>query len=201
MIFPMGSIFIFGSWVYEADNEGNLQGHLVEAQEAHEEFTLSMGLAEDLAKRFSDLTVSESTRALMTTRLDLVSGSDSSSRSNPGSFRDKPSSFPIGFQNAASTLQEINSNLFQGSSKKLGRLPTELDNVARTYQDLLRKAAGPVRRLRLTGAQEDLILTVTSQGCLVHWSGTFSRSSNTRLLMKLSLYLTKKAIRSTTPML
>jgi hypothetical protein len=34
MIFPMGSIFIFGSWVCEVDDEGNLQGCLVEALEA-----------------------------------------------------------------------------------------------------------------------------------------------------------------------
>jgi hypothetical protein len=52
MIFPTGSIFIFESWVCKADNEGNLQGRLVEAQEAREEFTLPTGSAEDLAKRF-----------------------------------------------------------------------------------------------------------------------------------------------------
>jgi hypothetical protein len=54
--------------------------------------------------------------------------------------------------------------------------------VARTYQDLLQKAADPVQRLRLTKAQEGLILTVTSKNCLVHWPGTFSQNSNTRLV-------------------
>jgi hypothetical protein len=34
----------------------------------------------------------------------------------------------------------------------LGRLPTGLDNMARTYQDMLWEVAGPVRKLRLTGA-------------------------------------------------
>jgi hypothetical protein len=116
MILPMGSIFIFGSWVCKADDEGNLQGCLVETQEAHEEFTLPMGSAEEIAKRFSGLTASESTRAPMTTRLDLVSGLDSPSESDPGSFRDKPSSFRVGLRNAASTLQDINLNLFHGSS-------------------------------------------------------------------------------------
>jgi hypothetical protein len=96
MIFPMESIFIFGSWVCKANDEGNLQGCLIEAQEAREEFTLSTGSAEDLAKRFSGLMMSESTRASMTTRLDLMSGSDSSLKFDPGSFRDKPSSFSIG---------------------------------------------------------------------------------------------------------
>jgi hypothetical protein len=54
----------------------------------------------------------------------------------------------------------------------LSRLPTGLNNVARAYQDLLRKAAGPVRRLRLTRAREGLVLTVTSQDCLLHCNRT-----------------------------
>jgi hypothetical protein len=54
----MGSIFIFGSWVCEVDDKGNLQGHLVEALEAHEDLTLLVKRAIDLAKK---LTVSEST--------------------------------------------------------------------------------------------------------------------------------------------
>jgi hypothetical protein len=60
MIFPMGSIFILGSWVCEADDKSNLQGRLVEALEAHEGLTLPTKLTEDLVER---LTVSESTRA------------------------------------------------------------------------------------------------------------------------------------------
>jgi hypothetical protein len=93
MIFPMGLTFIFGSWVCEADDEGNLHGCLVEA---HEDLTLLTGLAKNLTERFSGLTMPESTHAPTTIDLDLVSGSDSSSESNPGSFGIKPSSFPIG---------------------------------------------------------------------------------------------------------
>jgi hypothetical protein len=120
MIFPIGSIFIFGSWVCETDNKGNLHGRLVEALEAHKDLTLSMKLTEDLKK----LTVSESTRAPTMINLDLTSESDSPSESYLVSFKDKPSPFPIGLRNIASTLQEINSNLLQVSSKKLSRFPT-----------------------------------------------------------------------------
>jgi hypothetical protein len=141
MIFPMGSTFIFGSWVCEADDEGNLHGRLVEAQKAHEDLTLPMGLTKDLAKSFSGLTMPESTQAPTRTVLDSVSRSDSSSGSNPGSFGIEPSSFPIGLRNVASTLQEINSNLLQVFSKKLGRFPTRLNNMAKTYQDSLRDIA------------------------------------------------------------
>jgi hypothetical protein len=134
MIFPMGSIFIFGSWVCEADEKGNLQGCLIEALEAHKGLILPTKLTEDLTER---LTVSESTRTPTTTSLDLTSGSNSPSESYLGSFKDKLSSFLIGLQNTASTLQEINSNLLQVSSKKLDRLPTRLNNMEKTYQDLL----------------------------------------------------------------
>jgi hypothetical protein len=98
---------------------------------------------------------------------------DLSLGSKPGSFRDEPSSFPIGLRNVASTLQEINLNLLQVSSRKFSHLPTGLNNVVRAYQDLLQNAADPVQRLRHTVAQEGLVLTAISQDCLVHWSGTF----------------------------
>jgi hypothetical protein len=104
MIFLTGSTFIFGSWVWEANDEGNLHGCLIGALEAHMNLTLSTGLAEDLAKKFSGLTMPESTHTSMTTNLDLVSGSGSSSESNLGSFRIKSSSFLIRLQNVASTL-------------------------------------------------------------------------------------------------
>jgi hypothetical protein len=137
MIFPIESIFIFGSWVCEADDKGILQGCLIEALEAREGLTLSTRPTEDLTERLLGPTVSESTQALMTTNLDLTSRSDSPSESYPGSFKDKPSPFPIGLQNAASTLQNINLNLLQVSPRKLSHLSTRLNNMARAYQDLL----------------------------------------------------------------
>jgi hypothetical protein len=85
MIFPMGSIFIFGSWVCEADDKGNLHGHLVDALGAHEDLTLSMKLTEELKK----LTVSELTRAPTRINLDLTFESDSPSESYLDSFKDK----------------------------------------------------------------------------------------------------------------
>jgi hypothetical protein len=138
MIFLMGSIFIFGSWVCEADDKGTLHGCLVKAPKAHEDLTLPTKLTKDLER----LTVSEPTRAPTTINPNLTYESDSSSESYLGSFKDKPSPFLIGLRNAASTLQEISSNLLQVSSKKLGRFPTGLNNMAKTYQGLLRSMAG-----------------------------------------------------------
>jgi hypothetical protein len=159
MIFPVGSIFIFRLWVCEADNKGNLQGHLVEALEAREGLIPPTKLTEDLTER---LTVFKLTQDPTMTSLGLISGSNSSSGSNLGSFKDKPSPFPIGLRNTALTLQEINSNLLQVSSKKPSCLPTRLNNMANTYQDLLQNMASQAWRQHLTGALEGLVLTVTS---------------------------------------
>jgi hypothetical protein len=197
MIFPLGSIFIFGSWVYEMDGKGNLHGHLVEAPEAHEDLTLPTKLTNDLEK----LTVSEPTRALTTINLDLTSEPSSFSKSYPDSFKDKPSPFPIGLRNAASTLQEIGSNLLQVSSKKLGRFPTELNNMAKTYQNLLQGMARRTQKLHLTRAQEGLVLTVTPKDCLVHWPGTYPPNSNARLVEEAINLPYQNVVRSTMPTL
>jgi hypothetical protein len=74
MIFSIGSIFIFGSWVCEADDKDNLHGHLIKALEAHKDLTLSMKVTKDLEK----LTVSEPTQAPITINPDLTSESYSS---------------------------------------------------------------------------------------------------------------------------
>jgi hypothetical protein len=92
---------------------------------------------EELTRRISCLAMSESTQASPMVKFYLDSETKSALETNPGSFHEKPGSFPMGIRNTASTLQEINWSLFQGSFRKLGRLPTGLDNMARTYQDML----------------------------------------------------------------
>jgi hypothetical protein len=52
MIFPMGSIFIFGSWVCKANDKDNLHGHLIKALEAHKDLTLSTKVTKDLEKTY-----------------------------------------------------------------------------------------------------------------------------------------------------
>ena len=74
----------------------------------------------------------------------------------------------MGLQNAASAYQENNSEYTPSPFKKSGPLLIGLNNIARSYQDLLQEVTGPVRRLWLIEAQEGLILAMTSQDCLVH---------------------------------
>ena len=51
MIFPMGSIFIFGSWICEADNYGKLQSHLLKDLDHHEESSISTTMTDQLTRR------------------------------------------------------------------------------------------------------------------------------------------------------
>jgi hypothetical protein len=100
---------------------------------------------------------------------------------NPGSFYGKPDSFPMGLQNTVSIHQEINSSLLQNSSIRLGPFPFGLNNVAKSCQILLQEAAGSVLWVPLVGAQEGLVLTITPQDCLIHWSGSVSGGGDVRL--------------------
>jgi hypothetical protein len=62
---------------------------------------------------------------------------------------------------------------------KSGPFPFELDNMAKSNQALLQEEAGPVRRVPLTGAQEGLVLTITPQDYIVHWSALNSENNDT----------------------
>jgi hypothetical protein len=60
MIFLMGSTFIFGSWICEADDKGKLQGRLLEDQENQKDLTLSARSTKELTERLSRLAMSKS---------------------------------------------------------------------------------------------------------------------------------------------
>jgi hypothetical protein len=112
------------------------------------------------------------------------SGSNSNStsglESHPSSLYDGPSPFPFGFPNIAASYQAILhlSSLYDGPNP----FPFGLHNTVASYQALLQDLASLVRRIPLTGAQEGLILTVTSQDYIVHWSGSISEDGSTGLV-------------------
>jgi hypothetical protein len=60
MIFSTGSSFTFGSWICEADDEGKLQGRLLEDRKDQKDLTVSARSTEELVGRFSRLVMSES---------------------------------------------------------------------------------------------------------------------------------------------
>ena len=46
MIFSMGSTFIFGSWICEADDNGELQSRLLEDSDHHEDLSISVAMTD-----------------------------------------------------------------------------------------------------------------------------------------------------------
>ena len=74
----------------------------------------------------------------------------------------------MGLKNAALAYQEYNSENTQSLSKKSGPFPFGLHNMAKSYQARPEGSLNPVLRMPLKGAQEGLVLTITSQDCIVH---------------------------------
>ena len=81
-----------------------------------------------------------------------------------------------------STYQEYYSEYTQNTSKKSGPLPFGLHNMATSNQTRPEGFLDPVLRMPLKGAQEGLVLTITSQDCIVHWPGTIPEDDGTQLV-------------------
>ena len=116
MIFSMGSTFIFGSWIYEANDNGKLQSRLLEDSDHPEDHSISATTTDQLTGRFAQLAMSDSTQISRLCASDSNSGSASEMESYPSSF-EKPSSFLVGLQNTASAYQENNSEYTQSPFK------------------------------------------------------------------------------------
>ena len=74
----------------------------------------------------------------------------------------------MGLKNAALAYQEYNSEYAQSLSKKPGPFPFGLHNMATSYQTWPEGFLNPVLRMPLKGAQEGLVLTITSQDYIIH---------------------------------
>ena len=98
------STFIFGSWIYEAGDDGKLQSRLLEDSKHHEDYSIPATMTDQISGRFAQLMVSDSTQVLWLCTSDSNSSSAPETESYPSSF-EKPSSFPMELQNAASAYQ------------------------------------------------------------------------------------------------
>ena len=54
--------------------------------------------------------------------------------------------------------------------------------MATSYQTWHEGSTYPMLRMPLKGAQEGLVLTITSQDCIIHWSGTVPEDDGTQLV-------------------
>ena len=61
MIFSMGSTFIFGLWICEADDNGKLQSRLLKDSVHQEDFSISATKTDQITGRFARLVMSDST--------------------------------------------------------------------------------------------------------------------------------------------
>ena len=62
MIFSMGSTFVFGSWICEADDNGKLQSRLLEDSNHHEDYSILATTTDQITERFTQLMMSDSTQ-------------------------------------------------------------------------------------------------------------------------------------------
>ena len=136
MMFPMGSIFIFGSWVCEADDNSKLQSRLLKDSVHQEDFAISAMKIDQITGRFAQLMMSDSTQVSRLCASDSNLGSVSEIESYPSSFG-KLSSFPMRLQNAASAYQEYNSECTQNFSRS--RIFSHLDST--TWQGLTKHSS------------------------------------------------------------
>ena len=74
----------------------------------------------------------------------------------------------MGLKNMALTYQEYNSEYTQNLFKKSDPFLLGFHNTATSYQTWPGGFLDPVLRMSLNGAQEGLVLTITSQDCIVH---------------------------------
>jgi hypothetical protein len=62
MIFSVGTTFIFGSWICEAEDNGKLQSHLMEISAPQASPDVLTTTLDQLVKKFSHLSISDPTR-------------------------------------------------------------------------------------------------------------------------------------------
>ena len=114
----------------------------MEIQAPQDTLAASAATLDQLAKKFSQLLISDPTQISRVTAIhdsnsDTLALSDSESRL--GSITEDPSCFPLGLCNSASVYQE-------------------------SIQDLIQA----VHEIPLTGAQKGLVLSITPQGYIMH---------------------------------
>ena len=79
MIFSKGSIFIFGSWICEAGDDGKIQSCLLKDSDHLEDLSFSVTMTDQLTGRFAWLAISDPTQIPRSIASDSNSGSASES--------------------------------------------------------------------------------------------------------------------------
>jgi hypothetical protein len=163
MTFSAGTTFVFGSWICEADGNGKLHTHLREEKEFDDKVEYK------LAEKMTKLSTSDPTRN------EEESGykTDSEKEIQPDSETIFTAQEPtlIGLGDTTMIMKEYIPYKSKKNSGTYG-----LHNTASIYQHFTQDKMNSARKILLEGAQEGMIMTVTPQDCVVHWSGSFTSS-------------------------
>jgi hypothetical protein len=110
MIFLVGSTFIFGSWIYIADDNGRLQSQLTEILLPQHTLVTPTIVMDQLVEKFSLLLISDSIQILkVPEELDssTTMPEEINPKSNPGSTSEVLGPYPLGLCNTAFIYQEL----------------------------------------------------------------------------------------------
>ena len=145
MVFSVGTTFIFGSWICKVDDNDKLQSRVMEIPAPQAPLAVSTTTLDQLAEKFSHLSISDLTRTWEAGK-NQDSHSDTSKLSGleiPSEVKvEKPSRFPLGLKNTASIYPDPISYFMQSEQE-----------------------------IPLSGAQKGLVLSITPKGGIVHWPG------------------------------
>jgi hypothetical protein len=106
MIFSVGTTFIFGSWIYEVDDNGKLQSHLMEISTLQASPDISTTTLDQLVKEFSHLSI-----FVPTLTREVIIKQDPHSDMSRSEIPSKVQAgdlvhFPLGLNNSASIYRD-----------------------------------------------------------------------------------------------
>jgi hypothetical protein len=144
MIFSAGTTFIFSSWICKADDNGKLQSHFMEIPMLQAPPAISTTALDQLAKKFSHLSIFD-----LTQTREASMNQDSHLDTSDLSGLETPSEVHV---------------------EEPSRLPLGLKNLASIYQDTICYLMQLEQAISLMGLQKGLVLSITPEGGIVHWS-------------------------------
>jgi hypothetical protein len=135
----------------------------------------SSSMMDQLAEKVAQLSTSNPTQIIELADYNLNMTIKPSLESYLGSLSSLLDPFLLGPQDTASIAREYNSDYHLDPSKERKPFPLRPYNLATSYQTSFQDSINSVRRVPLTTAQKGLVLTITPQDYIVHWSGSLRK--------------------------
>ena len=111
MSFPMGTTFIFRSWICKVDGDGRLQSCLIEKSD-YEDVKIDQMEEQQLIEKMIKLSTSSPSRTDKEEGYETDSETENKTDYNSKTIIKIPQVFRYGLQNSASIVQEYNTDQF-----------------------------------------------------------------------------------------